>query len=45
MSAVIYAESAAQGLSVIEREKTGEAAREITRFAVTIFTKAEREAA
>ena len=42
---VIYAESAAQGLSVIETEPNSEAAREITRLAGTIFSKAERKAA
>jgi chromosome partitioning protein len=42
---VIYAETAAQGLSVIETAPNGEAAREITRLAATIFSKAERVAA
>jgi len=42
---VIYAESAAQGLAVIEADKTSEAAREITRFAETIFSRTERKAA
>jgi chromosome partitioning protein len=41
---VIYAESAAQGLSVIEAAPTSEAAREITRFAETIYLR-KREAA
>jgi chromosome partitioning protein len=42
---VIYAESAAQGLSVIEAEPNSEAAKEIARFAETIVSKAERKAA
>ena len=42
---VIYAESATQGLAVIEKEKAGEAAKEITRFAGTIITRAELVAA
>jgi chromosome partitioning protein len=42
---VIYAESAAQGLSVIEAEPNSEAAKEIARFAETIVSKAERRAA
>jgi chromosome partitioning protein len=41
---VIYAESAAQGLAVIEAAPTSEAAREITRFAETIYLR-KREAA
>jgi chromosome partitioning protein len=42
---VVYAESAAQGLSVIEAEPNSEAAKEIARFAETIVSKAERKAA
>ena len=42
---VIYAESAARGLSVIEAEPKSEATKEIVRFAETIVSKAERKAA
>jgi chromosome partitioning protein len=42
---VVYAESAAQGLSVIEAEPNSEAAKEMARFAETIISKAERKAA
>ncbi len=42
---VVFAESAAQGLSVVETEPNSEAAREITRFAATIVSSAERKAA
>lgn len=42
---VVYAESAAQGLAVIEAEPNSEAAKEIARFAETIITPPRRRAA
>lgn len=42
---VIYAESAARGLAVIEVDPHSEAAREIARFAQSIMPGAERQAA
>jgi chromosome partitioning protein len=42
---VIYAESASQGLSVIEAEPKSAAAKEITRFAQTLLSAEERAAA
>ena len=42
---VIYAESAGQGLSVIEADPNSEAAREIATFARTLINKKERKAA
>ena len=42
---VVYAESASQGLSVIEAEPKSSAAKEITRFAQTLLSAEERAAA
>ena len=42
---VIYAESATQGLSVIEADPNSEAAKEITRLAKSIMSERERAAA
>jgi chromosome partitioning protein len=42
---VIYAESAAQGLAVIEAGPDSEAAKEIARFAETIISQPQRRAA
>jgi chromosome partitioning protein len=42
---VVYAESAARGLSVIEAEPNSEAAREVARFAQSLILRAECKAA
>jgi chromosome partitioning protein len=42
---VVYAESAARGLAVIEAEPHSEAAREVARFAQSLMTRAKASAA
>jgi chromosome partitioning protein len=42
---VVYAESAARGLAVIEAEPHSEAAREVARFAQSLMVRIERSAA